>query len=153
MQLILGFSKNHNKEHHNLNETHYKNIICPKCQKNIMINFNDYKITLSQCSEGHCIQNLLLNNLTLDIGYQVGVRFVILLVAVVLVLFNVYMYVNTIKPGKKIVKEEKKKEEVKAEVKEEKVTTKKTTITKKMEKSSRVPSILTGIPLQRLVAL
>lgn len=26
-----------------------------------MINFNDYKITLSQCSEGHCIQNLLLN--------------------------------------------------------------------------------------------
>ena len=59
---ILGFSKNNNKEYQNLNETHYKNIICPKCQRNIMINFNDYKITLSQCCEGHCIQNILLNN-------------------------------------------------------------------------------------------
>ena len=58
---ILGFSKNNNKEDYNLNKTHYKNIICPKCQRNTMINFNDYKITLSQCSEGHCIQNLLLN--------------------------------------------------------------------------------------------
>ena len=59
---ILGFSKNNNKDHHNLNETHYKNILCPKCRRNIMINFNDYKITLSHCSEGHCIQNLLLKN-------------------------------------------------------------------------------------------
>ena len=59
---ILGFSKNNNKEYQNLNETQNKNIICPKCQRNIMINFNDYKITLSQCCEGHCIQNILLNN-------------------------------------------------------------------------------------------
>ena len=80
--------------------------------------------------------NLLLSNLTLDIGYQVGVRFIILLVGIVLLLFNVYMYVNTIKPGKKIVKEEKKKEEVKAEVKEEKVTTKKTTTKKTTKKAS-----------------
>ena len=59
---ILGFSKKSNKDNENLNKIDYKNIICPKCQGNIMINFNDYKITLSQCSEGHCIQNLLLNN-------------------------------------------------------------------------------------------
>ena len=59
---ILGFSKNNNKDDHYLNETHYKNIICPKCQRNIMINFNDYKITLSHCNEGHCIQNILLKN-------------------------------------------------------------------------------------------
>ena len=59
---ILGFSKNNNKVHHDFNEILYKNIICPKCQRNAMINFHDYKITLSQCSEGHFIQNLLLNN-------------------------------------------------------------------------------------------
>ena len=69
--------------------------------------------------------NLLLSNLTLDIGYQVGVRFILLLVGIVLVLFNTYMYIGSDKPKKAVVKEDNKKEVKKEEVKVEKVSTKK----------------------------
>ena len=35
-----------------------KNIICPKCQKNCMINFENYKISLSGCDDNHLTSNI-----------------------------------------------------------------------------------------------
>ena len=64
--------------------------------------------------------SLLLGILTLDTDYQVGVRFLILLVAVVLVLFNTFMYIKNnmgeVKASKSTKKEESHKEEVVEEV-------------------------------------
>ena len=66
--------------------------------------------------------SVITTTLNLKSDYQIGVRIVILLVAIVLVLFNIYMYVkanSTKKIVEKAVKPEEKKEEVvvKAEVK------------------------------------
>ena len=35
-----------------------RNVICPKCNENIFINFIDYKINLSDCKNGHKINNI-----------------------------------------------------------------------------------------------
>ena len=44
-----------------INDNKIKNIICPKCKGYIIINIDDYKITLSKCDKGHFFPNLLLN--------------------------------------------------------------------------------------------
>ena len=36
-------------------------IICPECKENIKMNVKDYKINLSECKNGHKIENILLN--------------------------------------------------------------------------------------------
>ena len=36
-----------------------KDIICPKCGDNILINIKDYKINLNDCKNGHKINNIL----------------------------------------------------------------------------------------------
>ena len=38
--------------------------------------------------------NVITSTLSLDLNYQIGVRFVILIVGIVLVLFNTFMYIN-----------------------------------------------------------
>ena len=38
-----------------------KEIICPKCNENILINLNEYKINLFNCKNNHNIDNILLN--------------------------------------------------------------------------------------------
>ena len=38
-----------------------KEIICPKCNENILINLNEYKINLFDCKNNHNINNILLN--------------------------------------------------------------------------------------------
>ncbi len=92
--------------------------------------------------------NILTSSLGLDADYQIGVRFVILLVGIVLVIFNTLMYVNKIKKSKIEVIKEEVKEKVekiekavakKASAKKapaKKSTVKKTT-TKKTTKSSK----------------
>ena len=35
-----------------------KNIICPKCKENILIEFDDYNINLYKCKNGHELNNL-----------------------------------------------------------------------------------------------
>ena len=37
------------------------NVICPKCKRYIIINIEDYKITLSKCDKGHFFPNILLD--------------------------------------------------------------------------------------------
>ena len=92
--------------------------------------------------------SVLTSTLALKGNYQIGVRFVILLVGVVLVIFNTLMYIKNNKTSVKVtVKDEAKEETVAEAVKEtakkavakkapaKKTTTKKTT-TKKTTKSS-----------------
>ena len=38
-----------------------KDIICPYCKENIRMNINEYKINLLKCSNGHNIENILLD--------------------------------------------------------------------------------------------
>ena len=73
--------------------------------------------------------SVLTTSLQLKTDYQIGVRFVILIVAIILVIFNTLMY---IKNNGKVVKAEKKEEkEEKEEKVEAKPVAKKTTTTKK----------------------
>ena len=44
------------------NANDYKDIICPECGDSILINFNNYKISLSECKNGHKINNIFLEN-------------------------------------------------------------------------------------------
>ena len=85
--------------------------------------------------------SLLTSILGLDYDFQIGVRFVILLVAIVLVLFNVFMYIKrnlgevTVKKATK--KEEKKEEVVVArKIEAEEAPKKKTTSNKKTTKTT-----------------
>ena len=39
-----------------------KQIICPQCKENCLINFKDYKIILNKCDKNHNIDNILLKN-------------------------------------------------------------------------------------------
>ena len=86
--------------------------------------------------------SLLTSLLTLDFDFQIGVRFVILLVAIVLVIFNILMYVKAPAKKKVLVVENKKedshkKDEVVAKKVEVKTTSKsKTTKTKSVRVSS-----------------
>ena len=84
--------------------------------------------------------SMLTSILSLKYDYQIGVRFVMLLVGVVLLLFNMFMYIkaNKNKIVKAEVKEEKKEEKVAVKVespKSTKTTAKKSTTTKKTTKS------------------
>ena len=38
-----------------------KEIICPKCNENILVKINEYKINLFNCKNNHEINNILLN--------------------------------------------------------------------------------------------
>ena len=38
-----------------------KQIICPKCGENSIINFNNYKILINECKNGHETDNILLD--------------------------------------------------------------------------------------------
>ncbi len=77
----------------------------------------------------------LVESLQLNIGFQIGVRFIILIAGLILLIFNTILYMNKI--GKKDMKVEKvtvkkaEKEEKVVEVKEEKKTTTKKSTTKK----------------------
>ena len=83
--------------------------------------------------------SVLTQYLKLDFDYQIGVRFILLLVGVVLVLFNIFMYTKDHKPVKVIEKTSKAKDEKKEE-KVEKVETKKTTKTTKSSSKSKSTS-------------
>ena len=52
-------SNNNNENCHTIN--YLKNIVCPKCDENCFINFNNYKITLNNCSNSHKLENILLS--------------------------------------------------------------------------------------------
>ena len=43
------------------NSLNSKEIICPQCNENIIFKINDYKIFLSDCKNGHKIDNLFFN--------------------------------------------------------------------------------------------
>ncbi len=86
--------------------------------------------------------NTLISALSLDTDYQIGVRFVILVVGIVLVLFNTIMYIKKHKTAEVSTKDEKVKEEVievKDVVEEDSASTKKAT-SKKTTKSTKSSS-------------
>ena len=56
---ILVFDENENNINEKIKES--KEIICPECKENILINLNDYKINLFDCKNGHNYNNILLN--------------------------------------------------------------------------------------------
>ncbi|MBR3210333.1 MAG: hypothetical protein IKF71_00145 [Bacilli bacterium] len=83
--------------------------------------------------------SILVGTLSIDKNFQIGVRIVVLIVAIAIVLFNIYMYVKRLAgPAKKVAKpakkEEKKKEVVVTTTKTVKVT--KTSTSSKASKSS-----------------
>lgn len=83
--------------------------------------------------------NVVTSALSLDLNFQIGVRFVILIVGIVLVLFNTFMYIkNSMKITKPILKLEKTtKVEVSVEKKPaEKSAAKKTKISSSSKKTS-----------------
>ena len=43
------------------NKIELREIICPKCNENILIKLNEYKINLFNCKNNHNIDNILLN--------------------------------------------------------------------------------------------
>ena len=78
--------------------------------------------------------NVITSTLSLDLNYQIGVRFVILIVGIVLVLFNTFMYIkNSMKITKPILKLEK---DVKVEVSVERKPAAKTASKKAKASSS-----------------
>ena len=79
--------------------------------------------------------SVLLSSLSLKNDYQIGVRFVLLLVGIVLLLFNIYMYIKL--NGNKVIKKEVK--EVKVEVDDEVIEVKKET-TKTVKSTSKSSS-------------
>ena len=72
--------------------------------------------------------SLLVGVLGVDNNFQMGVRVVILLVAIAVLLFNIFMYIKHTKGEVKKVEKPAKKEDRKAEVKEEVVTKPKKTV-------------------------
>jgi uncharacterized ion transporter superfamily protein YfcC len=105
-------------------------------------------ITVGLAGSTYAYQNLstLTSYLSLDLDYEIGVRFVILLVGVILVLFNTFMYIKKSASDVKISKKTVKKidESVDEKVKEEKVEVKKTATKKssstKSSKSTKTTS-------------
>jgi len=82
--------------------------------------------------------SLLTSLLSLKYDFQIGVRFVILLVAIVLVLFNILMYAKTSTKKKVLVVEEKKEDSNK---KEERDTQKVETRTASKSKTTKTKSV------------
>ena len=56
---ILVQSNNDNKE---IKEIASKDIICPICEENILMNIEDFKINLYGCKNNHIINNIIINN-------------------------------------------------------------------------------------------
>ena len=52
---------NHIKNINELKETISKDIICPKCKENALIDIKNFKINLSECKNNHNVNNILLN--------------------------------------------------------------------------------------------
>jgi len=114
-------------------------------------------MTVGLAGSTYAYQNMsvLTSSLSLDLDFEIGVRFVILLVGIILVIFNTFMYIkrsmNDLKIEKKTVKkvEDSSSEEVIEAVKEEvvaaeKKTTKSTASKKSSAKSSTKKSSSTG---------
>ena len=65
---IISFPNSKNIQNEiNINSSTYKpdeirSIICPKCQHYIIMEVNDYKISLSKCKNGHVFKNIYLKN-------------------------------------------------------------------------------------------
>ena len=57
MNVLVTKNDNNNE---NLNEIISKNIICPICKENILINIKNFKINLSGCKSNHVHNNILL---------------------------------------------------------------------------------------------
>ena len=58
---ILVYDINNNNNNERLIEKENKNIICPKCGENCLIEIKDYKINLNKCDNKHNINNILLD--------------------------------------------------------------------------------------------
>lgn len=85
--------------------------------------------------------SVLLESFSLKLDYQIGVRFILLLVAIILVIFNIFMYIKNsmvVKIEKKTVKKAKTLEDkdIEAEVVASKTVTKKSTKKSTSTKSS-----------------
>lgn len=81
----------------------------------------------------------LLSALALDLDYEIGIRFIILVLGLILLMFNVFMYIkkNKTKKGDKLEKNSIKKVEVKEEVIEDSNKTSKKAVTSKAAKTSK----------------
>ena len=55
---ILVYNKSNNEKEKKIIS---KEIICPECKENILLNIKDYKINLYECKNGHKIENILIN--------------------------------------------------------------------------------------------
>jgi len=61
---IMNILVAHNNEGKNkINEIISKDIICPECKENALINIENFKITLSGCKNNHIKNNIFLNEL------------------------------------------------------------------------------------------
>ena len=56
--LVYDINNNNNER---INEREYKDIICPYCGENCLIEIKDYKINLNKCDNKHNINNILLD--------------------------------------------------------------------------------------------
>ena len=59
MNIIVKLNNDINKE---IKEIISKDIICPECGENILINIKDFKINLYGCKNDHKINNIFINN-------------------------------------------------------------------------------------------
>ena len=58
MNIIVKSNDDNNKE---IKEIISKDIICPECKENILMNIEDFKINLYECKNNHIINNILIN--------------------------------------------------------------------------------------------
>ena len=101
-----------------------------------MVVVGSFSVGLIGTTYSYSNLSLLMQILSLDIGYQVGVRFVILLVGIVLLLFNMFMYIqNNMKKvmisDNNVKKNESTLEEVHDEVVSSKKSSTKNSVAKK----------------------
>ena len=54
MNIVINKNNDDNKE-----ELISKDIICPECKENILLDFENYKINLKGCKNNHKINNIL----------------------------------------------------------------------------------------------
>ena len=60
-EIIILVEELNNKNNYQEKIIESKDIICPHCGENCIINFNEYKISLSKCDNMHKIENIRLN--------------------------------------------------------------------------------------------
>ena len=56
---VFDISKKNNNE--KANQKEFKDIICPKCGENYVIEIKDYKVNLNKCDNRHDLNNMLLD--------------------------------------------------------------------------------------------